>query len=433
MEGMKMYPRVSIITQAYNEEEYLERCIQSVLNQSYQNFELVLIDNGSEDATGAIMRAYAEKDGRIRVIRNEVNQCYSFWIKNAKELIRGDYFVSLDADDWLEPSFLDECVQTALADDAQIVCTLSVFHYPDGDMYPKQFDKHEVLTSDDVGGHFRTFCCIEAIWGKLISAETVYNSDFDLVNKAIETRSDYGLDAALFWACVENSKKISFLPEYIYHYNADHDITLRGYHKRLPYSVRSFPVNLEQEYDLLKKLGGIQEEPLKTIFEEYLLKMGSCLESCLLDDFSETERIKRIARAYAADFNSARPEILRQHDALYAHSYENLRAILQTGDADPSELQWIEQIIADPQAFEAIVLSLMIIRYLSECKEQLLKERDGLIEAVSLLEKDRAGKDCALAERENTIAELIRIRDEKDRAIAKLFWNKLRKRKAEKI
>lgn len=70
-QGSSVAPMISIIVPVYNTEQYLHRCIDSVLAQTYKDFELLLIDDGSTDSSGAICDEYAEKDGRVRVFHKQ--------------------------------------------------------------------------------------------------------------------------------------------------------------------------------------------------------------------------------------------------------------------------------------------------------------------------------------------------------------------------
>ena len=94
--------KVSVILPVYQVEKYLGICIESVINQTYQNLEILLIDDGSTDKSGKICDEYAARDGRIRVIHKEnegVSTARNVGIKQAT----GDYICFADSDDILEP------------------------------------------------------------------------------------------------------------------------------------------------------------------------------------------------------------------------------------------------------------------------------------------------------------------------------------------
>lgn len=96
----------SIIIPVYNTEKHLENCINSVLNQTYDNFEICIIDDGSTDKSGSICDCFSEKDKRIKVthISNKgVSNARNLGIQNAS----GDYIIFLDSDDWIENNALE--------------------------------------------------------------------------------------------------------------------------------------------------------------------------------------------------------------------------------------------------------------------------------------------------------------------------------------
>lgn len=100
-----MNPKVSIITPVYMAEDYLHSCIDSVLAQTYQNWELLLIDDGSYDKSGAICDEYAQKDSRIRVF-HKVNGGVSSARNLGLEKATGEWVMFLDSDDWIENNML---------------------------------------------------------------------------------------------------------------------------------------------------------------------------------------------------------------------------------------------------------------------------------------------------------------------------------------
>ena len=102
-------PKISVIVPVYNVEQYLPRCIDSILAQTFTDFELLLIDDGSRDNSGKICDEYAEKDSRIRVFHKEnggVSSARNVGLDNTC----GEYVSFIDSDDWIGPSFLQELI-----------------------------------------------------------------------------------------------------------------------------------------------------------------------------------------------------------------------------------------------------------------------------------------------------------------------------------
>ena len=97
-----MHPLVSIIVPVYNAEKTLERCVDSILNQTYQEYELLLVDDGSTHSSAALCDGYAARDPRVRVFHKE-----NAGVSNARNLAlaqaRGTYLQFLDSDDWITP------------------------------------------------------------------------------------------------------------------------------------------------------------------------------------------------------------------------------------------------------------------------------------------------------------------------------------------
>ena len=91
--------RFSILIPVYNVENYLEQCLNSVLNQKYRNFEIILINDGSSDSSGEICESFAVKDNRIRLF-NQTNQGLIKTRRLAISLATGDYILFLDSDDF---------------------------------------------------------------------------------------------------------------------------------------------------------------------------------------------------------------------------------------------------------------------------------------------------------------------------------------------
>lgn len=119
-------PKLSIIVPVYNVRQYLDQCIQSILDQSFKDFELILVDDGSTDGSGDICDNYKEKDTRIIVIHKKnggLSSARNVGIKVA----RGAFLGFVDSDDWIEPEMFEQMLICADNNDADIiVCRLQM-------------------------------------------------------------------------------------------------------------------------------------------------------------------------------------------------------------------------------------------------------------------------------------------------------------------
>lgn len=112
---------VSIIIPVYNAKLYIEECVGSILTQNYQDFELLLIDNGSVDNSFELCQQLALKDERIKVFREEVNQGVSMARNQGIGIAKGEFITFVDADDWLEPDCLQNMIEIQQRSDVPLV------------------------------------------------------------------------------------------------------------------------------------------------------------------------------------------------------------------------------------------------------------------------------------------------------------------------
>ena len=117
---MEDYGLISVIIPVYNVEKYLKQCVDSVLAQTYQNIEIILVDDGSTDSSGHICDEYLNVDGRIKVIHKK-NAGLSEARNHGLDLATGDYVYFLDSDDWIQGETLETLIQMAHESNADIV------------------------------------------------------------------------------------------------------------------------------------------------------------------------------------------------------------------------------------------------------------------------------------------------------------------------
>lgn len=119
---------ISIVVPVYNVSSYLRRCLDSILKQTYGQFEVILVNDGSTDGSGAICQDYAAKDGRIRLVHQE-NQGPSAARNLGLQLAQGEYVTFVDADDFLEATYLEVLYRGLVENDADIsICNFTSFN-----------------------------------------------------------------------------------------------------------------------------------------------------------------------------------------------------------------------------------------------------------------------------------------------------------------
>lgn len=113
---------ISIIVPIFNVKDYLHRCIVSIIMQTYKNFELILVDDGSTDGSGTICDEYQKWDKRIMVIHKPNGGLVSAR-KAGLLAAEGEYVLNIDADDWIEPDMVETLLTAALVNEVDIVCS----------------------------------------------------------------------------------------------------------------------------------------------------------------------------------------------------------------------------------------------------------------------------------------------------------------------
>lgn len=148
-------PKVSIIIPTYNVERYIEECIESVLNQSYTNIEVIIIDDGSTDSTKYLLKDYED---RTEITYNQRNQGQGVVRNQGVRQATGSYILFVDADDWIEPFMVSELVQTFEKADVDLIrfngkafqTDLNPNHMPDQYTFNGILEEGEVYQGEEL-------------------------------------------------------------------------------------------------------------------------------------------------------------------------------------------------------------------------------------------------------------------------------------------
>lgn len=167
--------KVSIIIPVYNVEKYIRECLDSIINQTYTNLEIILVDDESKDSSGAICDEYALKDSRIRVV-HKVNGGAASARNVALDLVTGDYISFVDSDDYVEHNYIELLVYNLEEHNADIsICS----YY---DLYTNKSIHHNLedktFTNVQYLQNFLTDWTSGILWNKLFKKEVLHNIYF---------------------------------------------------------------------------------------------------------------------------------------------------------------------------------------------------------------------------------------------------------------
>jgi glycosyltransferase involved in cell wall biosynthesis len=199
-------PEVTIIVPVYNVEQYLRQCLDSVVNQTLRDIEIICVNDGSPDGSSQILEEYAANDSRITVIHNE-NGGLSSARNAAYPYIKGQYTLFVDSDDWIEPDLCEKTVCIANREDADM--TLYFFHRQTGRTHDLEdfLNKHPFSLLDKI-----TLLKHMSAWSKL------WRSSFLLDNTITFPEGLYSEDVVAHWKAVILNPKLAVVPEKLYWY-----------------------------------------------------------------------------------------------------------------------------------------------------------------------------------------------------------------------
>lgn len=200
---------ISIIVPVYKVENHLDKCINSILTQTYNDWELILIDDGSPDGSGAICDKYASKDTRIRVFHVEnggVSKARNLGLDN----INGEWVMFVDADDWIDAECLEICYLEAIKNNLQAIQFAFCYVYQDGR------EKAQIKTNTaihDGSGYINNGSFNVSVWGSLL-----HRSIIDEQCLRFDTNLRLAEDQVFILSYIRYCNKIQYLSKVLYYY-----------------------------------------------------------------------------------------------------------------------------------------------------------------------------------------------------------------------
>lgn len=232
----KTVPEISIIIAVYNTEKYLKQCVDSILNQTFKNFELILVDDGSTDKSPEICDEYSTKDKRVKVVHQK-NSGQTVARQNGFKKSSGKYCLVFDSDDWLEMDALSEMHQAMVDNKADMVMFDGYFNYDErsiivrqpieSGLYDKKRLKESLYPKMLYSGRFYYFSVYAAMWNKLFKRELLEKY---LMNVRPDIR--IGEDGLTSFSSLLASDAVFVMDNaLLYHYRDNNISITRSYYK----------------------------------------------------------------------------------------------------------------------------------------------------------------------------------------------------------
>lgn len=178
-----MLPKVSVVVPIYKVEKYLRKCVDSILNQTYSNIEIILVDDGSPDNCGKVADDYAQADERVKTVHKQ-NGGLSDARNYGMQYVTGEFIIFVDSDDWLESKMIEELVYNSRKYGADVVQTAFYYAYDDyllfdNQHYPKNdppivLDNKSLMYELVVNERVKNFA-----WGKLYKTSIIKDIPFE--------------------------------------------------------------------------------------------------------------------------------------------------------------------------------------------------------------------------------------------------------------
>lgn len=218
---------ISIIVPAYNVENYIDRCLDSILGQTYKNLQIIVVDDGSTDSTASICDEYGKKDSRIEVIHQK-NAGLSGARNAGLRVARGDYIGYVDGDDYIEPVMYEKMINAMTENSVNlVVCGYNQIG-PQGEKY--NFSRKNIVLSreealDVYVSDNREFHIFNSVWSKLFEKDIVKGLEFPVGHNSE--------DILYTTKALVNCNGVVFVDDPLYNYVLDREGSIMNASKKL--------------------------------------------------------------------------------------------------------------------------------------------------------------------------------------------------------
>lgn len=276
---MDRNPLITVYTQAYNTQHYIQQCIESVLHQTYTNIQYLLVDNGCTDHSWDIMNRFAETDSRIQIVRYGENHAVPR-VELLKKYARGLYYTVLDSDDWWELNYLERMLSFLESNHLDMALTGTKLYIEADKTEPilRKLDVPICMSLKQFSAHYPQYWAYPStLWASLIPIKLLYEVDVSDINNK---KMAYGSDTITMLRYLTRCSHIGIDNTALYHYrirknSVSYEYNLRRFAANLEYcdDIRAFLVN-QHTFDAQKR-EWLKRVYLSSITESVRLALGA--------------------------------------------------------------------------------------------------------------------------------------------------------------
>ncbi|WP_413854281.1 glycosyltransferase family 2 protein [Candidatus Ruminimicrobium bovinum] len=238
-------PKISVIVPVYNVEKYLSQCLDSILNQTFKDFECICVNDGSTDNSLSVLQEYVNKDNRIKII-NQENRGLPGARNSALKIINGKYITFIDSDDFVSSDYLEKLTNIAEKENSDIVYCRHKMYYSLDNKYEKGPNREKLNTlfyeySKSRQTDKQLECILDIVENSRSACMKLYKTDVIKDNTILFFEDIYAEEDFAFNILANlYSNKISFLDEELYYYRKQVDSLTAKKEKLRINALRSF-------------------------------------------------------------------------------------------------------------------------------------------------------------------------------------------------
>ena len=359
---------ISVIVPVYNVEDYLHVCLNSVLKQTYQDFEIICIDDASTDSSLEILEYFTKKDSRVKILKNDSNHGPGYSRNRGLEVAQGKYISFLDGDDWFSPDTFEILIEKAEKDNLDLLIFKNIVYYEE----PHEFGMEEYYDMEfmnkfenKVFNHFdldktKLFVMSNAPWNKFYLKSFLDENNIRFPNENLIHE-----DNPFFYKVITSARRISLIDKYLHN------------RRRRPNSIMTY--NNERLFDNIDICYLILDHFLEKyhLYQYYKKEVLTYISNILNGKYYQIE-------------DRFKDEFFKQAQGAYKNFvvdyglYEDILKYVDKSNLDKFKFNEIVESINSKPKISVIIPVYNVENYLKECLDSVVNQTFEDIEIISV-------------------------------------------------